>query len=105
MIFHLKGKGLCVFTACGHTGVINAARYAKKLTGLDNIHLIMGGFHLAPPEVNDRINPTMKDIIALDPNYIITGHCTGAKAQYELTSHFSDRHIPYGVGTVFNFDS
>jgi metal-dependent hydrolase (beta-lactamase superfamily II) len=63
----------------------------------------MGGFHLAPPDVANRINPTIEDLSEINPNFIITGHCTGAKAQAELTRVFSDRHITYGVGTVFNF--
>lgn len=104
LIFNLKDKGLCVFTACGHTGVINATRYSKKLTGLNEVHLVMGGFHLAPPEVKDRINPTIKDFSQLNPNYIITGHCTGAKAQAELSANFPNQHITYGVGTVFDFN-
>lgn len=105
LIINLKNKGLCVFTACGHTGVINATQYAKKITGINDIHLVMGGFHLAPPEVANRINPTLNDLAALNPNYIITGHCTGARTQSELTAKFPQKHISYGVGTVFNFDS
>lgn len=103
LIFNLKDKGLCVFTACGHTGVVNATRHAKKITGLNKVHFVMGGFHLAPPDVANRINPTIDDLSQLNPDFIITGHCTGARAQAELTNVFSDRHITYGVGTVFNF--
>ncbi len=103
LIFNLKDKGLCVFTACGHTGVINAMKYAQKLTGINKVHLIMGGFHLAPPEVSDRINPTIDDFSKLKPDFIITGHCTGAKTQAELTAKFPQQHMTYGVGTVFNF--
>lgn len=103
MIFNLQDKGLCVFTACGHTGVINATKYAKQLTGINPIHLVMGGFHLAPTVVADRINPTVDDLALIDPTYIVTGHCTGAKAQAELTSRFPEKHITYGVGTVFDF--
>lgn len=103
LICNLKNKGLCVFTACGHTGVINALRYAKKITNIPQVFLVMGGFHLAPPEVSERIPPTIEDFTALDPQYIITGHCTGARTQAELTTRFPEKHISYGVGTVFNF--
>lgn len=104
LIFNLKDKGLCVLTACGHTGVINATKYAKKITGIEKVHLLMGGFHLASPEVIDRISPTIEDLEKLDPDYIVTGHCTGARAQAELTVKFPSQHITYGVGTVFNFE-
>lgn len=103
LIFNLRNKGLCVFTACGHTGVVNATNYAKELTGIEQVHLVMGGFHLAPPEVKDRIAPTITDLKKIQPTYIVTGHCTGAKAQSDLTTAFADQHITYGVGTVFIF--
>lgn len=103
LIFNLRDKGLCVFTACGHTGVVNAANYAKQITAIDNVHLLMGGFHLAPPEVADRISPTLVDLEKINPTFIVTGHCTGANAQAQLSLKFPQGHISYGVGTVFSF--
>jgi 7,8-dihydropterin-6-yl-methyl-4-(beta-D-ribofuranosyl)aminobenzene 5'-phosphate synthase len=103
LIFNLKNKGLCVFTACGHTGVVNATQHAKQLTDNKQVHVVMGGFHLAPPEVSERISPTIEDLVKINPNFIVTGHCTGAFAQAELARTFAERHIPYGVGTVFDF--
>lgn len=103
LILKLKGKGLCVFTGCGHPGVINTLKYAKSLTGEEMIHVIMGGYHLAGPSFEKRISQTVNDLKELDPDYMITGHCTGFKAQVSLTEKFGDRHIPYGVGTVFRF--
>ena len=63
----------------------------------------MGGFHLAGLDFEDRIHQTIFDLAKINPDYIITGHCTGMKAQVALTNTFEDRHIPYGVATVFNF--
>ncbi len=103
LVFNLKDKGLCVFTACGHTGVVNATEHAKSLLSMDKVHLVMGGFHLAGPTFADRVKPTVSDLIKINPDYIATGHCTGRVAQTELTNLFSDRHIPYAVGTVFSF--
>jgi len=103
IILNLKNKGICVFTGCGHTGVINAIEHSKDLLKTDKVHFIMGGFHLAGKEYVNRISPTIADLERIDPNYIITGHCTGRQAQTELTQVFGDKHIPYGVGTVFRF--
>jgi len=103
LVLNLKNKGMCVFTGCGHTGVVNATNHAMSLLDTDKGHLIMGGFHLAGPEFTDRITPTVSDLKEINPNYIVTGHCTGRQAQTDLTAAFSDRHIPYGVGTVFRF--
>ena len=51
LILKLKNKGLCVFTGCGHTGVVNAVEHAKTLVNSNKVHLIMGGFHLAGPSI------------------------------------------------------
>ncbi len=103
LIFNIKDKGICVFTGCGHTGVVNATLHAKELVQTQRVHFIMGGFHLAGAAFTNRINPTITDLLKINPNFIVTGHCTGRQAQTELTNAFSDKHIPYGVGTVFKF--
>lgn len=103
LIINLKNKGLCVFTGCGHPGIINTSQYAMKLTNLTKLYLVMGGFHLAGPAFETRIDQTVADLAMIDPTYVISGHCTGRKAQEALTKHFKERHIPYSVATVFNF--
>jgi len=44
----VKDRGLVVITSCGHAGVINSVRQVQKATGIDKVHAIVGGFHLAP---------------------------------------------------------
>lgn len=104
LVMKLKNKGLCVFTGCGHTGVVNATQHAMSLANDGApVHLIMGGFHLAESSCHDRIPATIDDLQKIQPDFIVTGHCTGREAQAALTQTFADQHIPYGVGTVFNF--
>lgn len=103
LVLKLKNKGICVFTGCGHTGVVNAVHHAQELINEQKVYLVMGGFHLAGNEMLDRIEPTVNDLHKINPNYIVTGHCTGRDAQSALTATFADQHIPYGVGTVFKF--
>lgn len=98
LIMKVKGKGLVVITACGHTGVINATKHAHNLFNQEDIYAIMGGFHLAGPELANRVEPTINDLLAFNPQYIITGHCTGRHTQAALTNTFKERHMPYGVG-------
>jgi 7,8-dihydropterin-6-yl-methyl-4-(beta-D-ribofuranosyl)aminobenzene 5'-phosphate synthase len=105
LVINLKGKGLCVLTGCGHTGVINATNHAQELVQGYPVYIVMGGFHLSGPTYESRIENTIDDFKRINPDYIVTGHCTGRKAQYELTKLYGDRHIPYGVGTYFNFTS
>lgn len=103
LIFYIKEKGLCMITGCGHTGIVNAANHALRLTQTRDLYFLMGGFHLAGPENASRLDPTLKDLEQINPHFTITGHCTGRKTQSELSKIFGSRHIPYGVGSLFKF--
>ena len=46
MLLHVRDKGFVVLTGCGHAGIVNTVRYAQKLTGIEQVYVIIGGFHL-----------------------------------------------------------
>src|ERR671931_8727 len=75
-VYHVKDRGLVVITSCGHAGVINSVRQVQQATGIDKVHAIVGGFHLAPApdEIVAKTVTAFKDI---NPDYIIPMHCTG----------------------------
>ncbi len=74
--YHVKGRGLVVITSCGHAGVVNSVRQAQKVSGIQKVHAIVGGFHLAPApdEIVARTVGVFKEIA---PDYIIPMHCSG----------------------------
>ena len=74
--FNIKDRGLVVITSCGHAGVINSVRQVQKATGIDKIHAIVGGFHLAPAP-DEIVARTVAAFKAINPDYIIPAHCTG----------------------------
>ena len=47
LVIDVKDKGLVVISGCAHAGVINTLEYARKITGVDHIHAVLGGFHLS----------------------------------------------------------
>ena len=51
LVASVRGRGLVVLTGCGHSGIVNVVRYARKLTGESRIHAVLGGFHLSGPGV------------------------------------------------------
>ena len=75
-VYHVKDRGLVVITSCGHAGVINSVRHAQKVSGIQKVHAIVGGFHLAPApdEIVAKTVAVFKDI---NPDYIIPMHCSG----------------------------
>jgi 7,8-dihydropterin-6-yl-methyl-4-(beta-D-ribofuranosyl)aminobenzene 5'-phosphate synthase len=46
---HIANKGLFVFTACSHAGLINVLTHASNRFPDIPIYGVLGGFHLAGP--------------------------------------------------------
>ena len=74
--FNLKGRGLVVLTSCSHRGVVNAIRQAQAASGVEKIHAVIGGFHLAPYQ-EEYVRDTVKALQEIDPTYVVPLHCTG----------------------------
>ena len=99
-ILNVRDKGLVVITGCGHAGIVNILRYARKLTGIERVYAVLGGFHLAYPF--DSIIPQVCDAVGeLDPQVIVPAHCTGWKAVHALAARFPNAFIQNSVGTRF----
>jgi 7,8-dihydropterin-6-yl-methyl-4-(beta-D-ribofuranosyl)aminobenzene 5'-phosphate synthase len=105
LVAEVRGKGLVVITGCAHAGVINTVRHAQQLTGVDRIHAVMGGFHLAGPVFEPIIGPTVEALRELAPDVVAPAHCTGWRAIHALAAAFGDAFVPGSVGTSFVFES
>jgi 7,8-dihydropterin-6-yl-methyl-4-(beta-D-ribofuranosyl)aminobenzene 5'-phosphate synthase len=83
LAINLPGKGLVVITGCAHSGIINTIRHAQKITGVEELYAVIGGFHLM--EADDKhIEATAEALRRLDPAIVRPGHCTGQKAVCRL---------------------
>jgi 7,8-dihydropterin-6-yl-methyl-4-(beta-D-ribofuranosyl)aminobenzene 5'-phosphate synthase len=101
LIANIKDRGLVILTACGHSGVINTVEYAKKITGIENIYAILGGFHLSGKIYENIIDPTLQDLVKLKPRFIVPCHCTGWKAVNEIIQLMPDSFVQSSVGSRF----
>jgi 7,8-dihydropterin-6-yl-methyl-4-(beta-D-ribofuranosyl)aminobenzene 5'-phosphate synthase len=101
LIANVAGKGLVVITGCGHAGVVNTCRYAQRLTGIDQLHAVIGGFHLNGPLFEPIIADTLDAFENLAPDVIVPTHCTGWKATHAFAHRFPDAFIQNSVGTTF----
>jgi 7,8-dihydropterin-6-yl-methyl-4-(beta-D-ribofuranosyl)aminobenzene 5'-phosphate synthase len=86
IVMNVRNKGLVVITGCGHAGIINSVDYARKVTGVDKIHAIIGGFHLPADGgiFEEAIDSTLKELRKIDPEYIVPCRCAGWKATNRL---------------------
>lgn len=100
-IAHVRNKGLVVLTGCGHAGIVNIVRYAQKLTGVNEVHAVLGGFHLSGPVFEPIIPNVVSALGEFSPNVIVPAHCTGWKAVHALAAHLPGAFIQNSVGTRF----
>jgi len=99
----VKDKGLVVLTSCSHRGVINTVRQAMAASGVDKVLAVIGGFHVVPPLGDDYINKTIEEFRDIDPDYLITGHCTGDRFYDLARVALGDKVIHSAVGMRFIF--
>lgn len=102
---NVKGKGLVVLSGCSHSGIVNTVAHARKVTGIEKVHAVMGGFHLGGPLFEPVIEPTTKGLRAFDPDYVIPCHCTGRKAIMHMEQAMPDRFIFNMSGTRLTFSA
>jgi 7,8-dihydropterin-6-yl-methyl-4-(beta-D-ribofuranosyl)aminobenzene 5'-phosphate synthase len=100
-ILHLRGKGLVVLTGCGHSGIVNIVKHAKKLTGVEQIYAVLGGFHLSGRVFEANIPQTVAALAAESPSVVVPAHCTGWAAQLALAAGLPDAFTPNSVGSRF----
>jgi 7,8-dihydropterin-6-yl-methyl-4-(beta-D-ribofuranosyl)aminobenzene 5'-phosphate synthase len=103
VVMHLKGKGLVVLSGCAHAGIVNTVQYAREITGIDKVHVIMGGFHLSGKLFEGIIDRTIEELKKIDPDYLIPCHCTGRKAVMEIEKALPDKFILNMAGTKMTF--
>jgi 7,8-dihydropterin-6-yl-methyl-4-(beta-D-ribofuranosyl)aminobenzene 5'-phosphate synthase len=101
MIVNVAGRGLVVITGCGHAGVVNIARYARRLTRDQPLYALLGGFHLNGPMFEPLIPRVLDDLAAMDPGVLVPAHCTGWRAQHAMAARFPGVFVPNSVGSSF----
>ncbi len=79
LIFHFPEK-LVVVSGCSHAGIVGITKKAGVLADENNIHAVIGGFHLIDAD-NERIVTTVNELWNMNVKKVFTGHCTGLKAE------------------------
>ena len=100
--FIVKDRGLVVLSSCGHVGIVNTVRQAQTVSGVEKVHTVMGGFHLAPaPE--PILMQAIQALKEIDPDYLIPIHCSGAAFIRLAQQAMPDKVILSYTGTRFIF--
>ena len=95
-------KGLLVFTACSHAGVVNVLECAAKVFPEVPIHAVLGGFHLAGA-TESAIPETIAALRRFELPVVAPAHCTGWRAVAALAEAFPQSVAPCAVGKCYRF--
>jgi 7,8-dihydropterin-6-yl-methyl-4-(beta-D-ribofuranosyl)aminobenzene 5'-phosphate synthase len=90
---------LVVISGCAHAGICNTIEYAKKITGIDRVKSVLGGFHL---KNMDQV--TRKTILYLEENRIRSiypSHCTELPALAAFHRAFRTTMVKTGSVMIF----
>ena len=105
LVVHVRGRGLVVVTGCGHAGAVNIVRHAQRLTGVGQLHALVGGLHLGGPAFEPAIPLTVAALTDLAPGLVVPGHCTGWRAQHALAAALPDAWMQGSSGTAFRLSA
>lgn len=98
-------QGLCVFTGCGHNGVLNIISTVQKVIPEKQIVCLYGGFHLIDSndsvrtESQEELKQIAHELTNLLPTaQFYTGHCTGSSAFDILKGEMGNKLEGFYVG-------
>jgi len=101
---HVQGKGLIVFSACSHAGIVNVLLNARETFPGVPLYGVLGGLHLAGTAMERLIPDTMGHLRPFSLQQIVPAHCTGWRALWALLNAFGESVVtPSAVGSRFMF--
>jgi len=105
LVMHLRGKGLAVISGCAHSGIINTLLYSKKISRVDRLYAVLGGFHLSGPQFEPIIEETIESMKRMNPKIFVPMHCTGWKAVHRFEETFAEAFVLNSVGSTVTLSS
>lgn len=95
--------GLVLLTGCGHSGIINAAEYAKRFVREAPLEAVIGGLHLSRVS-DEEARSVAENLARLGLRHFLGGHCTGIEPTLQIrrAAGLSRRTAAYGaVGATY----
>jgi len=100
LVVNVRDRGLVILAGCSHAGIVNIMMQARRMTGVEKIHAVIGGFHLRVAG-DEQLSKTIDELSKADA--VSAGHCTGFKALKAISDRMEDRFSLLQCGTVLEF--
>lgn len=97
---YVSDNGLVIISGCAHAGICNTVEQARRITGVNKVHAIIGGFHLLNAPA-DRLNPTTDYLGALRMDSLYACHCTDLAAKIALARQCPVKEVGAGLSLTF----
>ena len=95
----ITNRGLIVISGCAHSGICNMTAHAIKVTGIEKVHAVIGGFHLHNDDKTAQM--TIEWMKAMNVEQVIPSHCSGFSAQAAIYKNYP--FLPVKSGNIIEF--
>jgi len=92
-------EGIVVITGCAHPGIVRIVERATNLFPEQNIHLVMGGFHLGGAS-KQQLQDIILSFRELGVQKVAPSHCSGDLCRQLMSQAFAENFIENGVGGI-----
>lgn len=97
---YLAEDGLVIITGCSHAGICNIVETARRVTGIEKVIDIIGGFHLLdPPQA--QLDGTVEYLRGLNLRQLRACHCTDLPSKIALSAAAPLKEV--GSGLVIEY--
>jgi 7,8-dihydropterin-6-yl-methyl-4-(beta-D-ribofuranosyl)aminobenzene 5'-phosphate synthase len=87
-----------IILGCAHRGPINTVRHAQQITGVEQVHTVVGGTHLLRAS-EERVLITAAAFQEMGARRVGVSHCTGLHSAMLLAQQLGDVFFFNNTGT------
>ncbi|WP_206459590.1 MBL fold metallo-hydrolase [Anaerovorax sp. IOR16] len=95
LVFQGK-EGIYIITGCSHSGICNIIEYAKKVTGVDQVCGVLGGFHLFE-STSKRVQETINYLKKQNISELYPCHCTSFEVKAAMHQEIKVKEVGVGL--------
>ncbi len=100
VFINIEGRGLAIITGCAHSGIINIIDHARRVTGVEEVYAVIGGFHMI--DYSDaKMQKTIEMLKDRRPSLLVPCHCTGMEGIFALREGLGKCVKAGAAGTEF----
>ena len=95
LLINLREKGLVVLTGCSHPGIMNIIKRAQKVSVIDRIYAVIGGFHISSTDEGMKVAEFLR---RSGVKMVSPCHCTHNRAKIGIIKIMKEGYIRNGSG-------